>query len=278
MIEESWRDWGGGVNKKVEEAEKEIIELLAREKRLLTTEYICGKLNMPKSLASSALYRLLKKGIVKRVYAEGYDPTRPFDTAAWILKEEIQSAEEALRIEEELKLGYAKLVLSVPLSMLGLRTNLLNRYEALDLHDAYTHVIEMAEHELKIMCPIIDAYALYPLVTKMLNSKELRIKILTEIGKSKDVIYLLESLETRNIEIKNVERIARYEGYGKKAFGVHAKLVIADNEVALIGSFNLSRHHYLVNFDIGFLIYDPVIVNKLSSIFDELWNYVSVSS
>ena len=162
------------MEKEVEVAEKEIIELLTREKRPLTTEYICNKLSMPKSLASSALYRLLKKGIVKRVYAEGYDPTRPFDTASWILKEEVRFTEGVLRIKEELKLGYAKLVLSVPLSMLGLRTNLLNKYEALDLHDAYTHVIEMAKHELRIMCPIIDTYALYPLVTKMLNSKELK--------------------------------------------------------------------------------------------------------
>ncbi len=261
------------MSKEIEKAEKEIIELLTREKRPLTTEYICSKLNMPKSIASSALYRLLKRGIIKRVYTKGYDPTRPFDTATWILEEEIRSTEEALKAEEGIKLGYTKLVLSIPLSMLDLRTDLLNRYEALDLHDAYTHVIEMAKHELKIMCPIIDAYALYPLVNKMLNSKELRIKILTEIGKSKDVIYLLESLEARNIEIKNVERKARYEGYEKKAFGVHAKLIIADNEVALLGSFNLSRHHYLVDFDIGFLIYDPIIVNKLSSIFDELWNY-----
>ncbi|MCD6341113.1 MAG: hypothetical protein J7L51_04100 [Desulfurococcales archaeon] len=269
------------MNEEVEEVEKEIIELLSREKRPLTTEHICSKLNISKSLASSALYNLLKRGVVKRVYAEGYDPTRPFDTAAWVLKEEIRSAEDVLRAREgveEIKLRYTKLVLSIPLSMLSLRTDLLNRYEALDLHDAYTHVIEMARRELKIMCPIIDAYALYPLVTKMLSSKELKIKILTELGKSKDIIYLLESLESRSIEIRNVERIARYEGYERKAFGIHAKLIIADNEVALIGSFNLSRHHYLVNFDIGFLIYDPTVVSKLSSIFDELWNYVSANN
>jgi len=130
-------------------------------------------------------------------------------------KEGFRFAEDVLRAKEEIeeikKLMYTKIVLSIPLSMLSLRTNLLNKYEALELHDAYTHVIEMAKRELKIMCPIIDAYALYPLVTKMLSSKELKIKILTELGKSKDIIYLLESLEGRSIEIRNVERIIRQD-------------------------------------------------------------------
>jgi len=68
-----------------EDVERKIIELLIREKRALTTEYICSKLNISKSLVSTALYSLLKRG-VKRVYTEGYDPTRPFDTAAWVLR------------------------------------------------------------------------------------------------------------------------------------------------------------------------------------------------
>ena len=266
------------MSNEVEEVERKILQLLSSERKPLTTEYICNKLNISKSIASSALYRLLKRGAVRRVYTESYDPTRPFDTAAWIIDEKALVAEKLSRAEERVELKYAKFVLSIPLSMLNLRTDLLNKYEALDLHDAYTHVIEMAKHELKIMCPIIDAYALYPLVTKMLNSKELRIRILTELNKSKDVLYLLESLESRNIEVRDVARTVRYEGYERKVFGIHAKLVIADNEVALVGSFNLSRHHYLVNFDIGFLIYDAFVVNKLSSIFDELWNYVSASN
>lgn len=267
------------MNKKAEDVEKEIIELLNREKKPLTTEYICSRLSISKSLASSVLYRLLKRGIIRRIYTEVYDPTRPFDTATWVLEGSVYFGKEDLKEDKEaIKLGYAKLVLSVPLSMLSLRTDLLNKYEALDLHDAYTHVIEMAKRELKIICPIIDAYALYPLITKMLNSKDLKIRILTELDKSKDVIYLLESIDSKNIEIKNVTRTIRFEDYERKAFGIHAKLVIADNEVVLIGSFNLSRHHYLINFDIGFLIYDPAVVNKLSMVFDELWNYVFASA
>ena len=262
------------MSREIERTERDIIKLLALERRPLTTEYICSRLGISKSLASAVLYNLLKKGAVRRVYGDSYDPTKPFDTATWVLKE-TQIPEETFEKEEELMLGSTKLVLSVPLSMLNSRAKFLNKFDALDLHDAYSHIIEMAEQELKIMCPIIDAYALYPLVAKILISKDLKIRILTEIGKSRDIIYLLESLKARNIEIRNVERIVKYRGYERKAFGVHAKLIIADSKVALLGSFNLSRHHYLVNFDIGFLVYDSVIVNKLSSIFDELWDYGS---
>lgn len=259
----------------INEIRDKVIRLLRREKRPLTTEYICNKLNLPKSLASLILYNLLEEGAIKRVYTDAYDPVRPFDTASWILKEETYISKEGA--EERKKTGFRRiqLVLSVPLTMLSLRSSLLNRYDALDLHDAYSHIIEIAKRELKIMCPIIDAYALYPLVTKIIGSKELRIRILTEISKSRDVLYLLDSLKTRSIEVRDIARVIRYKNYERKAFGIHAKLIIADNEVVLIGSFNLSRHHYLVNFDIGFIVHDKAIASKLSSLFDELWSYDS---
>lgn len=259
----------------IDEIKKKIIQLLYEEKRPATTEYICNKLNIPKSLASLALYSLLKEGVIKRIYTDNYDPTRPFDTASWILEEKYI---ELTEVKEVAKLKYIQLVLSVPLFMLNQRTRLLNQYEALDFHDAYTHIIEIANQELKIICPVIDVYALFPLVTKIINSEDLKIKILTEISKSKDIIYLLGALKFRNIEIRDVARTMRYGGYERKMFGIHAKIIIADNEVVLIGSFNLSKHHYLVNFDIGFIIYDKGIVKKLSLLFDELWNYAGSTS
>jgi len=263
----------------IEEAEEKILSLLRKEMRPLTTDYIYNKVNIPKFIASSALYSLLKKGLIKRVYTDSYDPTRPFDTASWIATEGEFEAKESQGTKAESAARHIRLVLSVPLSMISQRATLLNKYEALDLHDAYMHVIEIAKRELKIMSPIIDAYAFYPLVTKILNSRELNIKILTELKKSRDLPYLLGPLKSGNasIEVRDVARSMKYEGYEMKAFGIHAKLIIADNEMALIGSFNLSRHHYLVDFDIGFLISDPETVAELSSIFNALWDYVSAN-
>ena len=264
----------------IEEAEKKILSLLRKEMRPLTADYICNTLNIPKFVASSALYNLLRKGLVKRVYTDNYDPTRPFDTASWIVAKGEVEVKESHGIKEESAARRTRLVLSAPLSMSSQRTALLNKYEALDLHDAYMHIIEITKRELKIMCPIIDAYALNPLVAKIKSSEGLNIKILTELKKSRNVLQLLGLHRSKNvtIEVRDAERIMKYGGYEWKAFGIHAKLVIADNETALIGSFNLSIHHYLVDFDIGFLIDDPEIVTKLSSIFDALWDYVSATS
>jgi len=258
-----------------ESAGRKIMELLSRESRPVTTQHICTTLNLPKSLASSVLYKLMKEGLIERIYTEEYDPSQPFDTASWILKSGAGQHEKKEEPGGGVEAYHAKLVLSIPLSMYGMRAELLNKFKALDFHDAYTHVIEMSENELKIMSPVIDVYALYPLLSKIRRSGgALKVRVLTEVEKSRDAAHLLRILKGGNVEVKNVEKVERYANYERKIFGVHAKLVLADDEVALLGSFNLSSHHYLVNFDIGFLIYDQRTVASLSSIFNEVWNHV----
>ena len=66
--------------------EEEILSLLKKEGKPLTSEQICRALNIPKHVASSSLFSLLRKGMVKRVYTEDYDPTRPFDTVSWVIE------------------------------------------------------------------------------------------------------------------------------------------------------------------------------------------------
>lgn len=250
-----------------------ILSLLSSSKKPLSTEQICSTLNIPKNVASATLYNLLRRGLVKRVYTETYDPTRPFDTASWTVDENVIAN---LQQEAQVWERSIRLVISLPLLASNIRASLLNKYEALDIHEAYSYVVEEAERELKIMCPIIDAYALYPLISRVSKVGNLKVKILTEFSKSIDSIYLLLS-SSKNFEIKNAEKYATTENSrrrAKKLFGIHAKIIIADDKVALLGTFNLSKHHYLVNFDIGFLIYDQHIIKTLSQLFDTLWELV----
>jgi len=255
---------------------RKIVELLAREGKPLTTEDICNRLQISRTTASLILYSLLREGVLQRVYTESYDPTRPFDTASWVVKEEaFHERAEAPPSREERKEKLMQLVISVPLSMLDKSAQILNQYEALDFHDAYMHIIEYSRWELKVMCPIIDAYALYPLVSKIKANRSLKVRVLTEIEKSKDVLYLLSLTEPDRVDIRDATKIIKYGTIERKGFGIHAKMIIADDEIALIGSFNLAKHHYLVNFDIGFLIHDRLAVRKLSQLFEMLWDYVS---
>ncbi|RLF00688.1 MAG: hypothetical protein DRJ59_06985 [Thermoprotei archaeon] len=250
-----------------------IIEVLRAEKKELTSEELRRKLNVSLSQLSIALFELSKEGIVERKYTEEYDPTRPFDTVSWIL---VREAEEAPSPEILLRKGI-RLVFSIPLSMHTVRARLLNRYRALDFLDAYTSVIELAKQEIKIVCPVIDAYGMFPVISKVAKNPQLRVRIITELDKSKDLLYLIEVVSKNRFQVADATKTIRYEDRVRKICGVHTKIVIADDEVALVGSFNFSKYHYFVNFDLGFLILNQEIVGILSKLFDELWNYVTSS-
>ncbi|MEM0345794.1 MAG: phospholipase D-like domain-containing protein [Thermofilum sp.] len=254
------------------DVEKKIIQLLSGAETPKSSEFISTELKIPKNVVSAVLHELYKRGLIKKVYTPAYDPTRPFDTVSWVI------AEKAVGTRPQQTSGVGieeKLVMSKPVKMADLATAILNSLEALDLHDAYNYVIEEAKHELKMMSPVIDVYAFYPLMSKLSRDRNLKVKILTEFSKSESLVHIISSQEIKNIEVRNAEKYAEYGGRRRKIFGIHAKIVIADENVALVGSFNFSSHHYIVNFDLGFLIHDAQVVRKISRLFDELWNYVS---
>jgi phosphatidylserine/phosphatidylglycerophosphate/cardiolipin synthase-like enzyme len=241
---------------------------------------------------------------VKRVYTSDYDYNRPFDTVSWTIQDE-QRAEDFLKSggpskppfekhiaelisEETAGEGEFRLVLSLPLNMHRRRGEILNTYNAVDFFDAYREVIESAEKEIKIMSPFIDAYSLYPIVDKLSKESFLSVHILTEkdnLAREFDLVHLLTVMREGGLNIKvrdaklvansevmeDVKEILGREYKNYKISGIHAKLIIADTSVALAGSFNFTRFHYLSNFDIGFLIYDRYVVRTLSNLFKEMW-------
>lgn len=197
----------------------------------------------------------------------------------------VQAMEEIKQAPEESKI---RLVLSLPMSMHKRRGEILDACNAVDFFDAYREVVESAEKELKIMSPFIDAYALYPIADKISKSSNLSVRILTEkdnLAKEGDALYLFAVMKSGglNIEVRDAKIVAESgvmdavrellsrNSREYKTSGIHAKVVIADSSVALVGSFNFTRFHYLSNFDMGFLIYDKSIVQTLSKIFMEMW-------
>lgn len=258
----------------LKDVEKKILNLLASKAQPTSTEDLCAELKIPRDIASAALYSLLKDGLIKRVYTESYDPTRPFDTVSWTLEEKALGGlrETPFSLEREITL-----VMSKPFRISDLMTHMLNSYRAVELHEAYNYVIESAKHEIWIMSPVMDVYSLYPLMSKVSKTKDIRIRVLTEFSKSSDFVHATSVRELRNIEVKNAEKFFD-QSSRRKAFGIHAKMVIADVSVALVGTFNLHWIHYVVNFDIGFLIHNKQVIERLRAIFDELWRYVSSSN
>ena len=251
----------------MEEIKSKIINILHERKEPLSTEQLIKILEVSKQDASRALFELLREGIVEKTYTEDYDPTRPFDTASWRLIKYIGEKKNANYFSK-----YIHLVLAVPFTMHKQRVAFLNKYEAVDFFDAYSHVVDVAEKELRVMCPIIDEYSFFPLLNKIAKSSDIKVRILTELKKSEALVYLKEVTGGRQIEVLDAAIVEPTAG--RKIFGIHAKLIIADSKIALLGTFNFSRYHYLVNLDLGFLIYEIGTIKKLIMLFDELWNYV----
>ena len=58
----------------------------------------------------------------------------------------------------------------------------------------------------------------------------------------------------------------------QKNLRVHAKLLIADNEHALLGSMNIDRSAFDMRRELGITITDPEIVMRLKQVFDSDWD------
>lgn len=284
--------------------QKKILRTLKDAKRPLKSSELATVLQVEPPLILKALLDLQKKGIVKRVYTSDYDYNRPFDTVSWTIQDS-KKADNFLNFnvspefpfekhafsstfEETIEGEGFRLVLSLPLNMHRKRGEILNLYNAIDFFDAYREVIESAEKVIKIMSPFIDAYSLYPIVDKLSKYTFLSVHILTEkdnLSKEYDLVHLLTVMKEGGMNIKvrdakivaeseimeDVKEILGRESKNYKISGIHAKLIIADTSVALVGSFNLTRFHYLSNFDIGFLIYDKYMIKKLSNLFEKMW-------
>ena len=58
----------------------------------------------------------------------------------------------------------------------------------------------------------------------------------------------------------------------QKNLRVHAKLLIADNAEALVGSMNIDRSAFDLRRELGITISQPAIVERLQKVFDTDWD------
>jgi len=268
----------------IQNVKKKIVEALRAKNGPASIYELQSEVNEDFPFLVRGIFELYREGVIERVYSEDFDPTRPFDTAMWILRCERIGAEKNQKIpsksmevlSSESTTRDFRLVLSIPLTLHAHRAALLNKYSAMDIFDAFEYIVNLAEDELKIICPFLDAYGFFPVINKLHKSPSLKVRIITEIDKSREIEYFADVAGPGKIEVVDAQKIAETsQGGRRKIEGVHAKLAIADEQAALIGSFNFSRYHYLVNFDAGFLVHSKSIVRLLSDLFEELWRHVA---
>lgn len=95
------------------------------------------------------------------------------------------------------------------------------------------------------------------------------------------IIFSLVEAKKRGVTIKifcnsenQVERFRRYNFQIKKARGfktMHAKAIIFDREILIMGSHNLSENAMTTNLEISVILNDREIINKLTKYLDILW-------
>jgi len=256
--------------KTAERVREKILTILKEADKPVSSKELLARIGCSEYDLAKALLELSKEGIIKRIYTEGYNPIQPFFTSSWkIVKEALKDRLVGVTTKES-KVPM-QLVASVPVTLN--RESILNKYGFIDFSDAYINLIEASENELKIACPYIDEFGFSFVITRMKRTQDLCVRVLTELSKSQILLYY-KRIFGRRLQVRDFSQMLELEGRTRpmKITGLHTKLLIADNSTALLGSFNLSKYHWLVNFDLGLLIYEPKFVRQLSSIFEELWS------
>jgi phosphatidylserine/phosphatidylglycerophosphate/cardiolipin synthase-like enzyme len=242
-------------------APEKVLECLRRRGRAPTLE-IVKDTGLSWTEVADALASLEGGGLVER--AGLIDPTKPLSTTVWVLR--LAKAPQAL----EGGIGIvAGLVLNPPL----LRDLSRAPPASMGLIDSLNYIVQAASESLRIMMPYIGDL-MSVLFTQHLESlRGLRsVRVIVE-----DDARNRQALEPLKLYLPNMQALyATRRSSGVKVAGAHAKLIIADEKVALVGTFNLTQAHLLVNYDVGLLVKGSV-VSYLSEIYDALWGAIQSS-
>ncbi|MEM2425190.1 MAG: phospholipase D-like domain-containing protein [Candidatus Bathyarchaeia archaeon] len=239
-----------------ENIREKLIDFLRKKNRACTFE-IVEMTNFNWIEVLDNLFKLEKEGRVRRIKV--LDPTKPLATAIWEICE--------CEVAEETKAGELGIVTAIILNPPLLRDLYNCPPGSMGLLDSLSYLVCHASQSLRIAMPYVGDL-ISTLFTQHLQ--ELRrlsiLRIITENTRENKCV-----LEPLKLYLDNLEFCyASIYSQGIKTLGAHLKLLIADENMAILGTFNLTRAHLLVNYDIGLLIRGDV-VKHLCKIYDELW-------
>ena len=80
------------------------------------------------------------------------------------------------------------------------------------------------------------------------------------IVNSRNVVYVLSA---------NKVEVRKLSSYRK----VHTKLLIIDDDIAILGSHNYTMNAFTINYEVSVIIQDKEIVKRLKSYFENLWSF-----
>jgi phosphatidylserine/phosphatidylglycerophosphate/cardiolipin synthase-like enzyme len=146
----------------------------------------------------------------------------------------------------------------------------------LDMLSAFLAIVKQARHVLRICSPFADQPTLSMLVPHFrgLAGRGVEVRFLTRPERFhllKPVLSeIWEAYKRASLEEKFQCRVFAQSVGGLLIAGLHAKMVIADSDLAYVGSGELRRHSLMSNFEVGLLVRKDGAGN-LAYIFDLIW-------
>ncbi|MGC8987821.1 phospholipase D-like domain-containing protein [Infirmifilum sp.] len=211
--------------------------------------------------ALRGLAELEARGLARRS-GPPIDPTKPISTTLWCAAE---GREEGPYGEVE------ALILSPPVvSDLGIPQGA----PSYGLEESLRSFMCGARESMRIMMPYVGDLLNVLMLSCLEKLRQLKwIRVLTEDEYSnKRVLEPMKSFLS-NLEVAYATRKIG----GVKVRGVHAKLIVIDSSVAIVGTFNLTNAHLAVDYDVGLVVRGRV-VSHLAEVFDAAWRAVSGGS
>jgi phosphatidylserine/phosphatidylglycerophosphate/cardiolipin synthase-like enzyme len=146
---------------------------------------------------------------------------------------------------------------------------------------AFSKIIGSSRKTLRISSPYIEKSGLDLLFSDMESAAKqgVQLRLLTRIDDrsmpdTRKILAILALYELfgENIDVRSFQRSI---GRGQNQFsfcGAHAKILIADNNMAYAGSGEMREQSLSRNFEVGFLVKDAKTVKEIALLFDGVWN------
>jgi len=235
---------------------KEIIDFLKKHRQAQYSQ-ILNAVSADEIEVLNALLELEYEHVVKRL--GGPDPSSPLTSSTWTIIAPRLEEKSSHHVEEQEKNALI-IVSSMPSFLRDKLRILYKELGIISYEEALFYIAKKSTEKLRIISPFVDDLILF--ILHKTHAK--RIYLLTEEQNS----VIEKALKIFPLEVRLIHE--RDEKAGKIS-GIHAKVLIADLKLALIGSANIRYNHFIFNLDVGLMIYHRKIVERLVRLFDFLW-------
>lgn len=251
--------------------------------------YFCERYNVSKAQATSTVYALLESGFLyEETYALRFMDTQVHPT---VTQYELDTIVQQL-FEGESNVELPPIVDSstpekqdfylVASTPLGLATSFLDSVSS--MRSAFSEIICSAQKTLRISSPYIEQPGLNLLLQAFevaaKNKVQLRLLIRIDDRFQPDMrqlmaILTLHELFGETMDVRSLSKVVRNNQRSLSMGGVHAKVLVADDAQAYIGSGEIRDHSLNRNFELGVVVSNPNTVVSVVSLFDAVWNMAS---